>query len=49
MGHRASEELLQPLDQLNPWIADLDQALEKEAERRPEVTHLMKQAGVADR
>jgi transposase len=43
---RRRQELLELLDQLNPWIADLDQAVEKEAERRPEVIHLMKQPGV---
>jgi transposase len=43
---RRRQELLQLLDQLHPWIADLDQAVEKEAERRPEVIQLMKQPGV---
>jgi transposase len=43
---RRRQELLELLDQLNPGIADLDQAVEKEAERRPEVIHLMKQPGV---
>lgn len=43
---RRRHELLQLLDQLNPWIEDLDQAVQKEAERRPEVIHLMKQPGV---
>jgi transposase len=40
------QELLQLLDQLNPWIEELDRAVEKEAELRPEVIHLMKQPGV---
>jgi len=42
---RRRQELLQLLDQLNPWIAELDRAVEKEAEVRP-VIHLMKQPGV---
>jgi hypothetical protein len=33
---RRRQELLRLLDQLNPWIADFDQAVEKEAERRSE-------------
>jgi transposase len=43
---RRRQELLQLLDHLNPWIADLDQAVEKEAKCRAEVIQLMKQAGV---
>lgn len=43
---RRRHELLQLLAQLNPWIEDLDQAVQNEAERRPEVIHLMKQPGV---
>lgn len=43
---RRRRELLQLLDLLNPWIDELDQAVQQEAERRPEVIHLMKQPGV---
>jgi len=43
---RRRQELLRLLDQLNPWIEDLDRAVQKEAERRPEAMHLMKQPGV---
>jgi len=43
---RRRQELLQLLDQLNPWIADLDRAVEKEAESRPAAFHLMKEPGV---
>jgi transposase len=43
---RRRQELLRLLDQLNPWIEDLDQAVQKEAERRPAVIHLMRQPGV---
>ena len=43
---RRRQELLQLLDQLNPWIARLDQEVEEQAKRRPEATHLMKQPGV---
>ena len=39
-------ELLQLLDQFNPWIADLDQAVQKEAQSRPEAVQLMKEPGV---
>ena len=34
------------LDQLNPWIDDLDRAVTEEAERRSEVVALMKQPRV---
>jgi transposase len=43
---RRRQELLRLLDQINPWIEDLDQAVQKEAERRPAVIHLMRQPGV---
>jgi transposase len=45
-ARRRRQELLQLLDQLNPWIADLDQAVKKKAERRSEAIQLMKQPGV---
>jgi transposase len=43
---RRRQELLQLLDRLNPWIAELDRAVKEEAERRPEALCLMKQPGV---
>jgi transposase len=43
---RRRQELLQLLDRLNPWIAELDRAVKEEAERRPEAVCLMKQPGV---
>jgi transposase len=43
---RRRADLLQLLDQLDPWIAELDQAVIQEAERRPQAAGLMKQAGV---
>jgi transposase len=43
---RRRQELLQLLDQLNPWIDDLDLAVEKEAECRAAALHLMKEPGV---
>ena len=43
---RRRGELLQLLDQLNPWIADLDREVENQVKRCPEATHLMKQPGV---
>jgi len=43
---RRRADLLQLLDQLNPWIEELDQAVLQEAERRPQAAGLMKQAGV---
>jgi transposase len=45
-ANRRREELLQLLDQLEPKIAELDQAVEAEAGRRPEVVELMTQKGV---
>jgi transposase len=43
---RRREDLLQLLDQLDPWIEKLDQAVIQEAERHPKAASLMKQAGV---
>jgi transposase len=43
---RRREELLKLLDELNTSIEPLDQAVEREAETRPEVIELMKQPGV---
>ena len=43
---RRRQELLTLLDELNPQIAELDQAVEAEAARRPEVARLRVQKGV---
>jgi transposase len=43
---RRRQELLQMLDYLQPQIAELEEAVQVEAERRPEVVLLMKQKGV---
>jgi transposase len=43
---RRRQELLQLLDQLNPSIEELDEAVEKEAASRPEAVLLMEQPGV---
>jgi len=43
---RRRRELLETLDRLQPQIAELDQAVKVEAERRPEAVLLMKQKGV---
>lgn len=43
---RRRQELLQLLDQLDPWIKDLDRAVIEEAERHPGAVQLMKQPGV---
>jgi transposase len=43
---RRRKELLQLLDQLTPWIVDLDRAVLQEAQSRPESVHLMKEPGV---
>jgi len=40
------QELLQLLDQLDPWIANLDEAVIQAAESRPPAVCLMQQAGV---
>ena len=45
-ANRRRLELLQLLDQLNPWIEDLDREVQKQVERCPEAIHLMKQPGV---
>jgi transposase len=42
---RRRQELLQLLDQLNRWIADLDRAVLQEAQSRPKAVHLMKEPG----
>ncbi len=43
---RRRQELLELLDGLGPRIEELDQAVEAEAERRPDAVRLMKQKGV---
>jgi transposase len=43
---RRRHDLLELLDQLTPQIAELSQAVEQEAERRPEVRRLMAHPGV---
>jgi transposase len=43
---RRRGELLQLLDQLDPWIAELDQAVIQEVERSPQAACLLQQAGV---
>jgi transposase len=43
---RRRQELLQLLDQLTPWIADLDRAVQQEAQSRSEAVQLMKEPGV---
>jgi transposase len=43
---RRREDLLQLLDQLDPWIDKLDKAVIQVAESRPPAVCLMKQAGV---
>lgn len=43
---RRRQELLQLLDQLDPWIEDLDRAVIEEAEHHPGAVQLMKQPGV---
>jgi len=45
-AHRRRQELLQLLDQLNPWIADLDRAVLQEGQSRPEAMRLMNTPGV---
>ena len=44
--NRRREDLLRMLDRLNVGIEELDQAVKKEAESRPEAALLMKQPGV---
>ena len=43
---RRRQDLLRWLDQFTPEIDELTQAIEQEAEKRPEVIHLRKQKGV---
>jgi len=43
---RRRRDLLELLDRLNPTIAELTQAIEREAEKRPEVQRLMTHPGV---
>ena len=38
--------MLELLDQLNPWIAELDRAVIQEVQSRPEAMHLMREPGV---
>src|SRR5690242_11541608 len=45
-AHRRRQDLLELLDQLNPWIADLDRAVMQEVQSRPEAVHLMREPGV---
>jgi transposase len=45
-AHRRRQDLLELLDQLNPWIAELDRALMKEVQSRPEAVQLMREPGV---
>ena len=45
-ANRRRRELLAILDQLNPPIEELNQAVELEAEKCPQAVHLMKQTGV---
>jgi len=43
---RRRQDLLELLDQINPWIADLDRAVMQEVQRRPDATLIMKEPGV---
>jgi transposase len=43
---RRRKDLLELLDRLSPTIAELSQAIEQEAEKRPEVRRLMTHPGV---
>jgi transposase len=43
---RRREDLLQLLDRLNPTIAELTQAIEREAEKSPQARHLLTHPGV---
>ncbi len=43
---RRRQELLELLDRLEPRIEELDEAVKREAEGRPEVVRLMQQKGV---
>ena len=37
-ANRRRQELLQLLDQLNPWIAELDHEVQQQAERYPSLS-----------
>jgi len=45
-AQRRRHDLLELLDQLNPWIAELDRAVTEEVQSRPEAVHLMREPGV---
>lgn len=45
-AHRRRHDLLALLDQLNPWIAELDRAVMQEVQSRREALHLMREPGV---
>jgi len=45
-ANRRRQDLLQLLDQLNPWIAELDRAVMKEVQSRLEAVQLMNEPGV---
>ncbi len=45
-AHRRRHDLLQLLDQLNPWIADLGRAVMQEVQSRLEAVQLMNEPGV---
>jgi transposase len=45
-ARRRRQELLKLLDQLDPWVEELDEAVIKEAESRREAVLLMRQPGV---
>src|SRR5579864_7922454 len=45
-GSRQRSDLLQLLDRLSPTIAELTQAIQQEAEKRPEARRLMTHPGV---
>ena len=43
---RRRQELLQMLDQLDPWIDELDRAVKQQAQSHPQAARLMSQPGV---
>jgi transposase len=45
-AQRRRHDLLELLDQLNPWIAELDRAVMQEVQSRPEAVYLMREPGV---
>jgi transposase len=45
-AHRRRQDLLQMFDQLNPQIAELDRAVQQEAQSRPPAVRLMREPGV---